>query len=275
MARIAIGDIQGCLQELQQLTQEIRFKPDRDQLWLVGDLVNRGPDSLGVLRWVKSLGDSAHVVLGNHDLHLLAVVFSRERRLRKGDTLEAILKAPDRDHLLEWLLNRPLAVAEGPRDIMVHAGVPPQWTREDVLQHAAETHSALQQDPANFFDVMYGNEPDIWSDTLTGADRWRFTINALTRMRYCDPDGRLRLTDKGPPGSQTPGLVPWFDLAHRRSRSARIIFGHWSTLGLIRRDDLLGLDTGCIWGGSLTAVDLDDGRCWQVPSRSARQPGDD
>jgi bis(5'-nucleosyl)-tetraphosphatase (symmetrical) len=275
MARIAIGDIQGCLQELQQLTKEIRFKPDRDRLWLVGDLVNRGPDSLGVLRWIKSLGDSAQVVLGNHDLHLLAVAFSRGRRLRKGDTLEAILEAPDRDDLLEWLLGRPLAVAEGSRDIMVHAGVPPQWTREDILQHAAETHSALQRDPAHFFEVMYGNEPDIWSDSLTVADRWRFTINALTRMRYCEPEGRLRFSDKGPPGSQTPGLVPWFDLSNRRSRSARIIFGHWSALGLIQRDNLLGLDTGCIWGGALTAVDLDDGRCWQVASLSPRQLGDD
>lgn len=275
MARIAIGDVQGCLRELQQLVKEIRFNADRDQLWLVGDLVNRGPDSLGVLRWVKSLGDSAKVVLGNHDLHLLAVAFGRGRRLRKGDTLEAVLEAPDRDRLLEWLLGRPLAVAEGSGDIMVHAGVPPQWTREDILQHAAETESALQENPTNFFDVMYGNEPALWSDTLTGADRWRFTINALTRIRYCDASGRLGFGDKGPPGSQTQGWLPWFDLAHRRSHAARVIFGHWSTLGLIRRDNLLGLDTGCIWGGALTAVDLEDGRCWQVPSQSPRQPGED
>lgn len=271
MARIAIGDVQGCLQPLQELVKKIGFKADRDQLWFVGDLVNRGPDSLGVLRWVKSLGESARVVLGNHDLHLLAVAWGRSRAVRPGDTLEAVLTAPDRDSLLEWLLNQPLAVAtrgaqDAPlhRDIMLHAGVPPQWSGDDLLRHAAEAHDALQRNPVDFFDIMYGNEPDRWSTDLAGAARWRFIINALTRMRYCDPEGRLDLRHKGAPGSQPPNLAPWFEIPERQSRTERIIFGHWSTLGLLQRPELLALDTGCVWGGWLTAVHLDDGRRWQV-----------
>lgn len=275
MARIAIGDVQGCLQELQQLVKETGFKSDRDQLWLVGDLVNRGPDSLGVLRWVKSLGDSALTVLGNHDLHLLAVAFGRHRSLRKGDTLDDILSAPDRDSLLQWLIQRPLAIADTGRDIMVHAGVPAAWSQHELLQHATETSRALQHNPADFFESMYGNEPSLWSDTLAHTDRWRFTINALTRMRYCHIDGRLNLRDKGRPGSQGEGLLPWFELAHRRCAQARIIFGHWSTLGFVNESRLLALDTGCVWGGQLTAVDLDDGRCWQIPGGGHRRPSND
>jgi bis(5'-nucleosyl)-tetraphosphatase (symmetrical) len=277
MARIAIGDVQGCCVELQQLVKETGFTADRDELWLVGDLVNRGPDSLGVLRWVKSLGDSARVVLGNHDLHLLAIALGSSRRLRSSDTLTDILSAPDRDSLLEWLVTRPLAITERSStrsmvDLMVHAGVPPQWTATDLMAYAAEVSAALQRDPRKFFEVMYGNEPDRWHADLAGPSRWRYTINALTRMRYCDSDGRLDFRDKGAPGSQTAGLYPWFDTPNPRRWQTRVIFGHWSTLGLVQRDDLLALDTGCVWGGALTAVDLDTDECWQVPSRSTLRP---
>lgn len=275
MSRIAIGDIQGCLAELQQLTQEMGFKEDRDQLWLVGDLINRGPDSLGVLRWVKHLGGAARVVLGNHDLHLLARVFGRERHLRKSDTLQDVLSAPDRDTLIEWLMQQPLALADPAGDILVHAGVPAPWSREELLALAAETSEALQRDPVAFFDVMYGNDPDRWSNDLEGADRWRFTINALTRMRYCHPDGRLDFRCKGRPGTQEPGLLPWFELNARRCADSRIIFGHWSTLGLRQAPGVLALDTGCVWGGQLTAVNLDTGAAHAVASHGHRQPGDD
>lgn len=277
MARIAIGDVQGCCVELQQLVKETGFTADRDQLWLVGDLVNRGPDSLSVLRWVKSLGDSARVVLGNHDLHLLAVALGSSRRLRSSDTLTDILSAPDRDALLEWLVTRPLAITEhSPTrsmvDLMVHAGIPPQWNVTDLMAYATEVSAALQRDPQKFFEAMYGNEPDRWYADLTGPSRWRYTINALTRMRYCDSEGRLDFRDKGAPGSQTAGLYPWFDAPNPRRWQTRVIFGHWSTLGLMQRDDLLALDTGCVWGGALTAVDLDTDECWQVSSRSALRP---
>ena len=280
MARIAIGDLQGCLDELRDLLQAARFSADRDQLWFVGDLVNRGPDSLGVLRFVRALGDNARVVLGNHDLHLLAVACgSGARRLRKDDTLDAVLEAPDRRLLLDWLMTRPLAV-HGPavrdarEDLMVHAGVVPQWNVSETLKYAAEVEIALRTDPVALFDTLYGNEPDRWDPTLTGAARRRFIINALTRMRFVDGEGRLDLKRKGSAADTPPGWFPWFDAPGRRSAEARVVIGHWSTLGLVLRDDLLALDTGCVWGGALTAVSLDDPSCrWQVPCASHRLPG--
>ena len=280
MARIAIGDVQGCLVELQQLIKETCFNPDRDELWFVGDLVNRGPDSLGVLRWVKSLGDSAQVVLGNHDLHLLALALSSARPLKKSDTLSDILVAPDRDALIEWLLTRPLAIsAQSSKrdrpDLLVHAGAPPPWSAAELLHHASSTCQALQRNPREFFENMYGDQPDQWQEDLQGLPRWRYTINALTRMRYCDAQGRLDFADKTAPGSQTPGLFPWFDIPNRGTRGVRVVFGHWSTLGLLQREDVLALDSGCVWGGQLTAVDLDTDQCWQVPSQSPRVPGAD
>lgn len=280
MARIAIGDLQGCLDELRDLLQTVRFSADRDQLWFVGDLVNRGPDSLGVLRFVRALGDNARVVLGNHDLHLLAVACgSGSRRLRKDDTLDAVLEAPDRTSLLDWLMTRPLAVhapavCDAREDLMVHAGVAPQWSVAEALQHAAEVETALRNDPVALFDTLYGNEPDRWDPALTGAARRRFIINALTRMRVVDGEGRLDLKRKGSVADTPRGWFPWFDAPGRRSAEARVVIGHWSTLGLVLRDDLIALDTGCVWGGALTAVSLDDPSCrWQVPCASHRLPG--
>ena len=284
MPRIAVGDVQGCHDELRELLRAARFSADRDELWFVGDLVNRGPDSLGVLRFVRALGDNARVVLGNHDLHLLAVARSAGgRRLRKDDTLDAVLAAPDRETLLDWLQSRPLAVhapaGSGARaglreDLMVHAGVPPQWSVADTLHIAAEVEAALRGDAPALFAAMYGDRPDRWDDGLVGHDRLRFAINALTRMRFVDDEGRMDLKLKGAPAAAPRGWLPWFDAPGRRSAPARVIMGHWSTLGLIERNDLLALDTGCVWGGALTAVSLDGpARRWQVACAGHRAPG--
>jgi bis(5'-nucleosyl)-tetraphosphatase (symmetrical) len=275
MARIAIGDIQGCGEELQALVKRTGFSPDRDQLWFVGDLVNRGPGSLEVLRYVRSLGEAAVVVLGNHDLHLLAVAYGGQRKLRDDDTLDAVLAARDRELLLDWLLHRPLAWQDAahPGDLMVHAGLVPQWRAADVLRLAGEVERELRRDPAGVFLQMYGNRPDRWDESLSGAERRRFVINALTRMRYCRPDGTIDVKLKGRPGSQPAPWQPWFDVATRASRGLRVVCGHWSTLGLLERADVLALDTGCVWGGALTAVSLDDGQRWQEPCRDHQVPG--
>lgn len=258
MTRYAVGDIQGCDEELQALLERLRFSADRDQLWFVGDLVNRGPDSLAALRRVRSLGDNAVVVLGNHDLHLLAVAHGA-RRPRRNDTLDEVLGAPDREALLEWLITRPLAHAEG-ADLMVHAGVVPQWTAALTLTLAREVGEALRRDPRALFDHMYGNEPDRWHERLSGMARLRFAINVLTRLRVCTADGRVDLTIKGEPPPPPSPVRPWFAHAERASREARVIFGHWSALGLVREHGVIGLDTGCVWGGALSAVDLDSER---------------
>lgn len=263
MSRIAIGDVQGCLHELRDLLKKIDYSPDRHELWFVGDLVNRGPDSLGTLRFVRSLGAGATVVLGNHDLHLLAVAFGGTRELRADDTLDDLLAAPDRHVLLEWLVSRPLAVRHG-GDLMVHAGLVPQWSTGDVLRLAAEVEAALRHDPAALFAAMYGNRPDRWSEDLQGSDRLRFVINVLTRLRYCRDDGQIDLKMKGAPGTQEHGWRPWFEVPARRSANERIIVGHWSTLGLVDRTDLLALDTGCVWGGALSAADLDGPGRWSM-----------
>jgi bis(5'-nucleosyl)-tetraphosphatase (symmetrical) len=255
VTRYAIGDVQGCDRELRELLKALGFSADRDRLWFVGDLVNRGPGSLATLRLVRSLGDNAVVVLGNHDLHLLAVAHGAQRR-RRSDTLDELLGASDRDVLLEWLISRPLAHAEG-TDLMVHAGVVPQWSVAMAVALAGEVSRALTHDPRALFDAMYGNEPDRWRDSLTGMERLRFTINVLTRLRVCSADGRIDLTVKGPPPPASSGLRPWFEHAKRRTRDARVIFGHWSALGLVRAPKVVGLDTGCVWGGELTALDLD------------------
>lgn len=258
MARYAIGDIQGCCDELKALLARCDFSADRDELWFVGDLVNRGPKSLETLRFVRSLGANATVVLGNHDLHLLAVAYGSKRKAKDGDTLDEILAAPDRDQLLEWLARRPLAVYDEPRgDFLVHAGLAPQWTPRQAAKLAREVEAVLRDDPRSLFDSMYGNKPDRWDDRLRGMDRLRFVINTFTRMRFVQRDGTIDLKAKGAPGEQPEHLVPWFDAPERASRDVRVVCGHWSTLGLQRRKDLLALDSGCVWGGSLTAVDLD------------------
>jgi bis(5'-nucleosyl)-tetraphosphatase (symmetrical) len=258
VTRYAIGDLQGCDRELRALLALVKFSPDRDRLWFVGDLVNRGPGSLATLRLARTLADNAVVVLGNHDLHLLALAHGAHRR-RRSDTLDEVLAAPDRDALLEWLISRPLAHAEGD-DLMVHAGVVPQWSVALTLSLAREVGAALRRDPRALFDHMYGNEPDRWDARLTGMARLRFAINVLTRLRVCTADGRVDLTMKGEPPPPPSPLRPWFEHAHRASRDARVIFGHWSALGLMRRRGVIGLDTGCVWGGALTAVDLDSER---------------
>jgi bis(5'-nucleosyl)-tetraphosphatase (symmetrical) len=255
LTRHAIGDVQGCYEELRALIARLRFSADRDRLWFVGDLVNRGPRSLDVLRYVRALGDNAIVVLGNHDLHLLAVACGGHTA-RRSDTLAQILQAPDRDALLEWLAGRPLAHFEA-GDLLLHAGVVPQWTLALTLALAREVEAALRHDPRHLFDHMYGDEPDHWSADLSGADRLRFAINVLTRLRVCTGEGRINLRLKGKPPAADSPWRPWFDIESRRTRDARIIFGHWSALGLIMRNGVIGLDSGCVWGGALTAVNLD------------------
>jgi bis(5'-nucleosyl)-tetraphosphatase (symmetrical) len=255
VSRHAIGDIQGCCNELRTLLAQIGFAADRDRLWFVGDLVNRGPQSLETLRLVRALGDNAIVVLGNHDLHLLAIACGC-RGARRSDTLAEILRAPDRDPLLEWLATRPLAHFEA-GDLLVHAGVVPQWTVDTTLALAREVESALRDDPRNLFEHMYGDEPDHWRPDLAGTDRLRFAINVLTRMRVCTNEGRINLRLKGKPPAADSPWRPWFDVQDRRTRDIRVVFGHWSALGLVVRDDVIGLDSGCVWGGALTAIDLD------------------
>jgi len=275
VARYAIGDIQGCCDELKGLLAQVRFSADRDELWFVGDLVNRGPQSLETLRFVRALGANATVVLGNHDLHLLALSFGSKRKLKDSDTLEAVLSASDRDQLLEWLLGRPLAVFDEPRgDFLVHAGLAPEWTPRAAAKLAREVEALLRNDSRTLFDAMYGNKPDQWNDSLRGMDRLRFVINVFTRMRFCRRDGTVDLKTKGAPGEQSEDLYPWFDVPGRKSAEVRVICGHWSTLGLKRRRDLLALDTGCVWGGALTAVNLDvEAEAIQLPCSSHQEPG--
>lgn len=274
MTRYAIGDVQGCHEELRALLSRLKFSADRDRLWFVGDLVNRGPQSLETLRLVRALGDNALIVLGNHDLHLLAVMHGA-RAKRRSDTLDAVLAAPDREALCEWLLTRPLAAAEA-GDLLVHAGVVPQWTVATTLELAREVQTALQRDPRRLLERMYGNAPDAWSPALEGMDRLRFAINVLTRMRVCTADGRIDLDFKGAPPAPASPLRPWFTLAGRATRGTRIIFGHWSALGLVHSHGVLGLDTGCVWGGALTGIDLDatDAAAIEAPCGGYQRPDD-
>jgi bis(5'-nucleosyl)-tetraphosphatase (symmetrical) len=258
MALYAIGDVQGCDAALGELLAAVNFSADRDRVWLVGDLVNRGPQSLKVLRRVRALGDAASVVLGNHDLHLLSVAHGKTR-LRDGDTLDDILAAPDRDALLTWLASRPLCHEEAAvGGMMVHAGLAPQWDLPLARRCAREAEHALQSDPAAFFDRLYGDLPNRWDPLLEGEERLRFIVNCFTRLRYVDADGRLMLKAKGSP-KKTSGksLIPWFDVPEARWHGPRIVFGHWSTLGFFRNGQVTALDTGCVWGDRLTALRLD------------------
>jgi bis(5'-nucleosyl)-tetraphosphatase (symmetrical) len=271
MPTYAIGDLQGCQASLLRLLDQLKFDPAADRLWFVGDLVNRGPDSLAALRFVKSLGHAAISVLGNHDLHLLALAEGFGRR-HKGDTLDAILNAPDRDELLAWLRRQKLAWREGDY-LMVHAGVLPDWTLDDTMQRAAEAEAMLQgAHYRNFFAQMYGNAPVAWDETLQGIERLRVIVNAFTRLRYCSLEGEMEFHHKGAPGTQPPGWLPWFAVPGRKSAEAAVIIGHWSTLGLINRADLIALDTGCLWGGSLSAVRLEDRQVFAVPCPMQQRP---
>lgn len=275
MALYAIGDVQGCDTELAALLKAMRFSADRDRVWFVGDLVNRGPASLQVLRRVHAMGDAASITLGNHDLHLLAVAHGCARQ-RTDDTLSDVLTAPDRDLLLEWLLHRPLLHEDrGLNLCLLHAGMPPQWDMATARDCAREFEHALRLDPIKLFKRMYGDEPDRWDDDLSGAGRLRFIVNCFTRLRYVDAAGRLALRAKGAPRKAQGGsLIPWFKAANARWRGPRIVFGHWSTLGFFRNADVVGLDTGCVWGGSLTAVRLDARVAWpeRIKCKATKRP---
>jgi bis(5'-nucleosyl)-tetraphosphatase (symmetrical) len=258
MATYAIGDVQGCFDPLQALLGRIRFDESRDHLWFTGDLVNRGPRSADVLRFVMRLGERAVSVLGNHDLHLLAVA-SGARRARAEDRLDEILHAADRDQLLAWLRQRPLLHHDPDLGFtLIHAGLVPQWDLATAQGLAAEVEQVLRgRHYVELCRQMYGDMPDVWAPALTGWPRMRLVVNAFTRMRYCDARGRIRLKPVGPPGSQPGGLLPWFQVPGRHSRGLQIVFGHWSSLGAWHGDGVIALDTGCCWGRALTAVALD------------------
>lgn len=269
-----IGDLQGCCDAFERLLEKVDFSPSRDHAWLLGDLVNRGPESLAALRRLQSLGPAVTCLLGNHDLHLLAVA-AGGRKAHRSDTLEQILEAPDREALLEWMRHQRLACrAQG--WLMVHAGVVPQWDADDTLALAAEVEAVLRSSSLrDFLHVMYGNEPLVWDPALEGDRRLRFIINVLTRVRFVHADGTLDLKTKEGAGAAPAGLYPWFEVPRRRTEGTPIAFGHWSTLGLVNRPDLLALDTGCVWGGALTAARVGDGRreIIQVLCEQAQKPG--
>lgn len=269
-----VGDLQGCCQPLERLLQTIDFSPSRDQLYVLGDLVNRGPDSLGVLRRLRGLEGAATCLLGNHDLHLLAVAHG-VRKPHRSDTLDSILLADDRDDWLNWLRQQRLAVhAHG--WLMVHAGVVPQWDAAQTVVLAGEVETMLKgPELGDFLHTMYGNEPARWRDDLRGVDRWRCVVNSLTRLRFCAEDGTMDFVTKDGADGAPPGFMPWFEVPGRRTQGTPIAFGHWSTLGLINRDDLLALDTGCIWGGKLTAVRVDGAtrELIQLDCPQAQKPG--
>ena len=268
MSTYAIGDVQGCYDTLRHLLDQLRFDPARDRLWFAGDLVNRGPQSLQTLRYVSGLGSAALSVLGNHDLHLLAL--ANGGRKGKRDTLEQVLKAPDRDELLHWLRRQPL-LHESPDGgiALLHAGLPPQWDMPQARACAREAEAALRGDDyTELLREMYGDQPDQWDEALQGVPRLRFIINAYTRLRYCDTQGRADFKPKGAPGTQPVGLQPWFTAPHRRSSGTTLLFGHWSTLGRVHWPEhrVYCLDTGAVWGGKLTALRIDDGELLDVES---------
>ena len=262
MATYLIGDVQGCDAALGRLLRKIGFSSSRDTLYLLGDLVNRGPDSAAVLRRMMALEGSAHCLLGNHDLSLLAVAHGL-RAPHGNDTMDSVLLAADREPLLAWLRRRPMAIrAHG--WLMVHGGVLPQWDADQVLRLAAEVENALRGPRlVEFLSGMYGNEPARWNDALKGADRLRVIVNALTRLRFCTPDGVMDLKVAGGLDAAPPGFLPWFDLPERRTAGVPIAFGHWSALGYLQRPDILSLDTGCVWGGCLSALRLGDAAAGQ------------
>jgi bis(5'-nucleosyl)-tetraphosphatase (symmetrical) len=266
MATYAIGDIQGCFDSLQQLLAHIQFDSRQDSLWFTGDLVNRGTKSLETLRYVKALGNQHHTVLGNHDLHLLARAHQAHRGW-EDDTLAAILTAPDKDELLAWLQHRPLMHHDAALGFaMVHAGLAPNWDLNKAMTLAQEVETVLQSEQASdFFHHMYGNSPDQWRDDLTGWDRLRCITNYFTRVRFCYADGRLDFDSKGTLDSSADQLIPWFQLPARRHADLNILFGHWAALGgITNTPHTYALDTGCIWGYSLTAMRLEDKKIFQV-----------
>ena len=260
MSTYAVGDIQGCLKPLQCLLDQVAFDPRTDRLWLAGDMVNRGPDSLATLRFLYGLGDAVTAVLGNHDLHLLAIAHGYQS-LRKNDTVQDILQAPDRSLLLDWLLHRPLFHHDKNLGYsLVHAGLHPHWSVEKTQSLAQEVESVLQGKHANnYFANMYGDQPDHWSEALTGYERLRVITNYLTRVRFITASGALDLKNKLEPENAAFGTIPWFSHPQRKTRNDKVIFGHWAALqGRVDEANLFALDTGCVWGGKLTLLRLED-----------------
>lgn len=271
MATYAIGDVQGCLRQLLALLHLIDYQPQRDQLWFTGDLVNRGPHSLEVLRFLKNLSKPPVIVLGNHDLHLLAVAYGKKQR-KKRDTFDEIFLAPDKEELLTWLRHLPLIhYDEQFKTVMSHAGLAPQWTLSQALAYGLEVKEILRSnDFIDFLENMYGNDPKCWRDDLTGWARLRTITNYLTRMRYCDAKGCLDLELKMPPGSQPKDFMPWFDVKNRMNADVKILFGHWASLnGRADVANVFAIDTGCVWGNHLTAMRLEDGMRFSVPYQLA------
>lgn len=269
MPTYAIGDVQGCYDELRRLLDAFGFDPAHDTLWFVGDLVNRGPQSLETLRFVRGLGERAVTVLGNHDLSLLVIAAGRAKPHR-GDTIDAILRAHDRDELLDWVRHRKMMHVGG-GCAMVHAGLLPQWTIERARALAAEVESALRApDYAELLTHMYGNTPAAWDDALTGYERLRVVVNAMTRLRLCDAAGRMEFSHKTALTDLPPGFMPWFDVPGRASAGTPIVCGHWAALGLVLKDDLLSIDTGCAWGRELSALRLEDRRLFQCDCPALR-----
>jgi bis(5'-nucleosyl)-tetraphosphatase (symmetrical) len=267
MATYVIGDLQGCLTPLVELLENIHYHPERDKLWFAGDLINRGEESLETLRFVKSLGNNATVVLGNHDLHLLAVSHGHGK-LKRGDTLAKILTAADRDDLMNWLRQQPLFhYDEQLNTVMTHAGIPPCWDLAKTQSLASEVEAKLRSDRVDdFFATMYGNTPDKWRDDLTGLDRLRTITNYLTRMRFCDENSKLDLKSKEGINTAEKGFAPWFNYPSKVPEGCHIVFGHWAALeGKTQLEHIHALDTGCVWGGSLTALRLEDKQRFSTP----------
>jgi bis(5'-nucleosyl)-tetraphosphatase (symmetrical) len=271
MSHYVVGDIQGCLAEFQSLLELIAFDAARDRLWLVGDLVNRGPDSLGVMRAVMAMGDAAVTVLGNHDLHLL-IVAAGHRRPHRMDTLQPILDAPDRAALLTWLRTRPLVVRED-EFLFVHAGLLPSWTPATAVMLSREVEAVLASAAHDdFLRNLYGDSPTRWDEEPTGHDRLRVIVNACTRLRYCTADDTMELGEKRGPAHAPAGFLPWFAQPERKSAVAKVFCGHWSSLELMLAPRVAMLDSGCVWGGTLTALRLEDSRLFQVPSLQPLSP---
>ncbi|MCY9851513.1 symmetrical bis(5'-nucleosyl)-tetraphosphatase [Vibrio mediterranei] len=266
MANYIVGDIQGCLDELELLLSKSHFDKQKDTLWIAGDLVARGPKSLETLRFVKAMGEAAKVCLGNHDLHLLAVSLGAHKAKPKDKTLP-ILEALDKTDLLDWLRHQPLLL-EHDEFVVCHAGISPQWTLEQARVNAREVEQQLQSDDWQaLIHNMYSNDPDFWQSGLTGFERWRYIINAYTRMRFCYPDGRLDMACKLPPSDVNPlEYVPWFQLKNRVPLNKTVIFGHWAALGGYISEQVIGLDTGCVWGGSLTMIRWEDKAVFEQPA---------
>lgn len=260
MAIYAIGDVQGCFDELQQLLDKIAFDESCDQLWFVGDLVNRGAKSLETLRFIKKLGNAAVTVLGNHDVHLLVAAHFPER-VKHKDTIRAILNAPDCDELLAWLRQQPLFHYDEILNIgLLHAGLPPQWNLAQTQTMARLAEQALQTNDKHFLAHLYGNHPDLWAENLTDMDLLRFIFNCFTRLRFCDEAGKLDFEYNGELGSQPAHLLPWFNLKNRQTADVTLVFGHWAALGFHQANHCFGIDTGCVWGNELTALRLDSGQ---------------